>query len=210
MKPYLAPRPYQRGIVLISGIVMLVMMTLIAISMIRLGTRHTQIVNNEQLRTEAESAATYALDLMLNDSASTWDVYKAGGRIETINIGLNDMSANSTSAIDVRLRNLECKRVRIMMNAELLKKIKVEIEDGEEREVIFVPNENTSCWSGDDRPQPLVFDTSSEANPNEESLCAMALYEVRAETSAPQLLEANVTITQGVEVMRSLLDLGCD
>ena len=201
MKPYYTRHPSQRGIVLISGIVMLVMMTLIAISMIRLGTRHTQIVNNEQLRTEAESAATYALDLMLNDSATTWDVYREAGKTEAINIGLNDMSATSTAAIDVRLHDLTCRRVRIMKNSEFIKT---------NAGMNYISEADSSCFGGDTK-QLTIVDTSSAASGEEASLCATALFEVRAETNDPQLLEANVEMTQGVEVRRSVLNLGtCD
>lgn len=201
MKPYYARHPSQRGIVLISGIVMLVMMTLIAISMVRLGTRHTQIVNNEQLRTEAESAATYALDLMLNDSATTWDVYKGAGKTEAVNIGLNDMSAASTAAIDVRLHDLTCRRVRIMKNSEFIKT---------NAGMNYISEADSSCFGGDTK-QLTIVDTSSAASGEGDSLCATALFEVRAETNDPQLLEANVEMTQGVEVRRSVLNLGtCD
>lgn len=193
--------PAQQGLVLISSIVMLVMMSLIAISMIRLGTRHTQVVNNEQLRVEAEAAANYALDLVLNDSANTWDVYEGAGRSEKVNIGLNDMTAASTTAIDVTVHQLQCRRIRVLKNEELI---------SSQGGMNFVSASNASCFGGGQN-QMTIVDTGSGASSSGDSLCASALYEVRAQTSDARLLGANVVITQGVNVMRSVLELdSCD
>lgn len=191
----------QQGIVLITSIVMLVMMSLIAISMIRLGTRHTLVVNNEQLRVEAEAAANYALDLMLNDSANLWDVYKGNGRVEQLNIGLDDMSAQSGAAIAVNVRNLQCRRIRILPNSDLIK------FDGT---MNYVSNTDASCFGGG-QMQMTIVDTSSGTSGAGDSLCAEALYEAQAQTSDDRLLGANVLITQGVNVRRSVLQLdSCD
>ncbi|MDX9886918.1 hypothetical protein [Thauera sp.] len=191
----------QQGIVLITSIVMLVMMSLIAITMIRLGTRHTQVVNNEQLRVEAEAAANYALDLVLNDSANTWKVYEGAGRIEKVNIGLNDMVAASTTAIDVTVRQLQCKRIRVLKNEELI---------SSQGGTNFVSAINASCFGGG-QTQMTIVDTGSGASSSGDSLCASALYEVQAQTSDARLLGANAVITQGVNVRRSVLELdSCD
>lgn len=191
----------QQGIVLISSIVMLVLMSLIAISMIRLGTRHTQVVNNEQLRVEAEAAANYALDLMLNDSANFWDVYKGSGKELQVNIGLKDISADSGSAITVRVRNLKCRRIEIIPNSKLIQ------SNGT---MNYVSETDAPCF-GDDDPQIKIFDTSNPANSGDKSLCVNALYEAQAQTSDDGLLGADVLITQGVNVRRSVLDLStCD
>ena len=191
----------QQGIVLITSIVMLVMMSLIAITMIRLGTRHTQVVNNEQLRVEAEAAANYALDLVLNDSANTWKVYEGAGKIEKINIGLNDMVAASTTAIDVTVHQLQCRRIRVLKNEELI---------SSQGGMNFVSASNASCFGGGQN-QMTIVDTGSGASSSGDSLCASALYEVQAQTSDARLLSANVVITQGVNVMRSVLELdSCD
>ena len=42
-------RSDQAGAVLLIGMVMLLMVSLIAVSVIRLSTRHTQVVSNEQV-----------------------------------------------------------------------------------------------------------------------------------------------------------------
>ena len=193
----------QRGIVLITSIVMLVMMSLIAITMIRLGTRHTQVVNNEQLRVEAEAAANYALDLVLNDSANTWKVYEGAGRIEKVNIGLDDMTAASTTAIDVTVNQLQCRRITVIPNNRL-------IDTDPVGGINFVSAANASCFGGG-QTQMTIVDTSSGASSSGDSLCADALYEVRAQTSDARLLGANAVITQGVNVRRSVLELdSCD
>ena len=191
----------QRGIVLIVGIVMLVMMTLVALTLIRLGTRHTQVVNNEQVRTEAEAAANYALDLMLNNSASTWTPYKGAGKVESINIGLSSTSATAADAIGVTLSNLTCRRIRVMENSEFIRS---------KTGFNYISDSDASCF-GSSGNQVTIVDSSAPGSGGGDSLCAEVLFEIRARTNAPQLLDANVELTQGVQVRRSVVDMGtCD
>ena len=56
-----------------------------------------------------------------------------------------------------------------------------------------------------------MVDTSASGIPNDDSLCASVLYEVVARTDDPKLLQAQASITQGVEVRRGLDALNeCD
>lgn len=56
----------QRGSVLIVSLIMLVVMTLLAVSAIRLSTVNLRNVNGAQIRSEATSAASRQLDQFLN------------------------------------------------------------------------------------------------------------------------------------------------
>ncbi|MBI5898186.1 MAG: pilus assembly PilX N-terminal domain-containing protein [Rhodocyclales bacterium] len=59
-------RSRQRGIVLILSLIMLMVLTLIAVSAIRLSTVNLRSVANAQTRTEAMSAAQRTVDLILS------------------------------------------------------------------------------------------------------------------------------------------------
>lgn len=58
----------QRGVVLILSLIMLVVLTLLAISAIRLSTVNLRAVANAQVRSEAMSAAQRTIDLILSSN----------------------------------------------------------------------------------------------------------------------------------------------
>jgi len=58
----------QRGVVLILSLIMLVVLTLLAISAIRLSTVNLRAVANAQARSEAMSAAQRTIDLILSSN----------------------------------------------------------------------------------------------------------------------------------------------
>ena len=63
------PRPSrQRGIVLILSLIMLMVLTLIAVSAIRMSTVNLRSVANAQSRTEAMSTAQRTIDLILSSN----------------------------------------------------------------------------------------------------------------------------------------------
>ena len=64
------PRLYRRqvGATLIVGLIMLILMTLIALSAFRLSNTNLKIVGNEQIRNDAEAAAVYAFDAAANSA----------------------------------------------------------------------------------------------------------------------------------------------
>ena len=195
--PYLRQRPgrAQRGNLLV-GMIMLLLITLITVMVYRLSTIHTQVVNNEQLRTEGVSAANYALDIMLNSEVSTWDDNFAGtGREVAVNLGNIDQGTdNATTSMAVRVANLACKRSRIIKNAELIK---------ESGGIQYVTTEDSVCFGGGATPLTIV-DIAAAGSPTDNSLCANILYEVDATVADPKLLQANLQVRQGVEVRRGV------
>jgi hypothetical protein len=190
----------QRGAVLLVGMVMLMLVTLIALGIIRLSTQHTLIVNNEQVRGEATSAANYALDMMLNAPATSWDQFKGAGTSQYVNLGMvvagDDGAANS---VEVKVQNLDCRRARVLKNAELVKK---------SAGFFYVEKEDASCFGGGGTPLTIV-DPSSAAASSDGSLCATVFYEVQAHTAGSErkLLGAGATVTQGVEVRTDITSM---
>lgn len=197
-------RSRQGGAVLLVGMVMLMLVTLIALAVIRLSTQHTRIVNNEQVRGEATVAANYALDMVLNAPAATWDPFKGAGTSEYVNLGAvtagNDSAANS---VEVKVSNLDCRRARVLKNAELVKK------DGS---FFYVDKADTSCFGGGGSSLTIV-DPSAGGGATDGSLCATVLYDMQAQTvdGNAQLLGAATTVTQGVEVRTDIttIDTSC-
>ncbi len=194
-------RPRQSGTVLLIGIVMLLMVTLVALGVIRLSMRHTQVVNNEQVRSEAVSAASYALDLVLNAPADTWDVYRGAGTTQAINIGLSSSGDAAAESVAVQVSGLHCVRSRLIKNGELVKT---------SGSVKYVASADTACFGGGGTPLTIV-DPSAIGSPNDDSLCAAVLYQVEGRAADEKLLGADATVVQGVSVRRGIDELTtCD
>ena len=194
---WLACRRSQRGAVLLIGMIMLLMITLIAISLIRMSTRHTQVVNNEQLRTEAVSAANYALDTVLNQaySTATWNAYKgAAGSTVKVNLGVTQAadSADGTGAMSVTVSNLNCKRGRVLKNSELFGS-SGQITDDDDKTCIV-----SGGGSG------LLIGGTSNAD---KSLCGTVLWDLQAQANDAALLAASVPVIQGVELRAFATDV---
>ncbi|MGO4393150.1 PilX N-terminal domain-containing pilus assembly protein [Variovorax sp. M-6] len=196
-------RRAQSGAVLMIGMVMLLMVSLVAVSVIRLSTRHTQIVSNEQVRTEAVAAANYALDTVLNQPYTTWDPFKAAGTTVTVNLGTSqtdDSTADSKGAsTKVTVRSLECKRARVLKNAELIKKDAAGIS--------YVAATDVSCFGGGGSTGLTIVDPSKAGSPSDDSLCATVLYDLQAQANDPKLLNAVPVVQQGVEVRTDITAL---
>jgi hypothetical protein len=187
--------------VLLVGIVMLLMVTLVALGVIRMSMRHTQIVNNEQVRGEAVAAASYALDLVLNAPADTWDVYRGAGRTHAINIGISSRGDDAAESVAVQVSGLHCVRSRLVKNGELVKTSGT---------VKYVASADAPCFGGGGTPLTIV-DPSAIGSPNDDSLCAAVLYQVEGRAADDQLLGADATVVQGVSVRRGIDELTtCD
>jgi len=191
----------QSGVVLMIGMVMLLMISLIAISVIRLATRHTQVVGNEQVRTEAVAAANYALDTVMNQPYTTWDPsYRtAAGSTTSVNLGTSKAADSTEVSMNVAVKNLACKRARVIKNAELVQK--------NSAGVTYVDPTDTSCFGGGGSPGLTIVDTNATGTPSDNSLCATVLYDMQAQANDPKLLNAAPLVQQGVEVRTDITAL---
>lgn len=201
--PHLRPPALhrQRGVTLMIGMVMLLLITLIAANVFQLTSTHTRIVSNEQVRTEAVSAANAALDIFLSTEVTTWSPYEAGQALE-INLGnLAGVETDAANAVTVSVESLQCRRARVIKNAEL-----IQGPAGAQ----YVSETDSYCFGGGGAPLTIV-DTAAIGTANDDSLCANVLYEVVARTNDAKLLQAQATLTQGVEVRRGIDALNeCD
>lgn len=189
-----ARRDSQRGAVLMIGMVMMLMLTLVAIGLIRLSMRHTQVVNNEQVRTEAVTAANYALDTVLNKDydSGNWAQYSGTtGATVTVNLGLSQAADASAPTIKVKVSQLTQRRCRKLLNRELFE------ADGS------LTTSNRTCVSGGGSGGLFI----GGATGGNESHCSTALWEMQAEvdtTASPEMLNATAPVVQGVEQKTSV------
>jgi Tfp pilus assembly protein PilX len=192
-------RQRQSGMVLMVGMVMLLMLTLVAVAVIRMAGRHSQVVDNAQVRSEASAAGHYALDLVLNEPATTWDDLKtASGRNMAVNLGSLDRTDSSANSVNVAVRNMTCKRARIIKNVELVKR-----SGG----VSYVDPVDASCFGGGSNTGLTIVDPDAIGSPTGDSNCGTVLYEVQAQAADAKLLDATASVVQGVEVRTDIASL---
>jgi Tfp pilus assembly protein PilX len=195
------PRAKQSGAVLMIGMVMLLMVSLIAASVIRLSARHTQVVRNEQVRTEAVAAANYALDTVLNQPYNTWaSSYKDANPAPNVevNLGMSKADDSAADGVNVTVKNLTCKRGRVIKNSELLK---------QSADVYYVTATDASCFGGGGTTPLVIVDLTAVGSPTDDSLCANVLYDMQAQANDPKLLNAAPVVQQGVEVRTDITAL---
>ena len=192
-------RRNQSGVVLVIGMLLLLMTMLIAISVVRLSTRHTQVVNNDQLRTEASSAANYALDMVLNEPATTWsDLRNATGRVELVNLGTLKTADSADVSVNVTVKNMICKRARVIKNSELVK---------QSGGLNYVATSDTSCFGGSSSTGLTIVDPTATGTLSGDSNCGTVLYDVEAVAADPKLLDATARVVQGVEIRTDISTL---
>jgi len=192
-------RSRQSGMVLVVGMVMLLMLTLVAVGVIRMAGRHGQVVDNAQVRSEASAAGHYALDLVLNEPATTWDDLKtANGRAMAVNLGTLGSAEGRANSVNVTVANMTCKRARIIKNVELVKR---------SGSVSYVDPADASCFGGGSNTGLTIVDPDAVGSPTGDSNCGTVLYEVQARAADEKLLDATANVVQGVEVRTDIASL---
>jgi hypothetical protein len=188
----------QRGAVLVTGLVMLILLMLVATAVIRMSMAHTQVVNNEQWRAEATAAANYALDAVLNASPDTWTKFEGAGTDIPVNIGLKGATDTAGGLINVRVKDRQCRQQRRIKNADL-----VRLKDG----VYYVPTDDATCFGSPGGPL-VITDPTKVSVPNEFSTCVAQVEEMSASVSGvAELPNTRVDVTQGVELRLNLAEL---
>lgn len=180
----------QRGAVLFVGLIMLILITLIAVSAIRMAKTNMLIAGNEQFQMEAESAANYHLDQALNtekftdtqllEDPNTLPAFAEGSAAsdsQKYTVTINDPANVETKT--------KCKRYRYLKKSELVVAGNV------------VPMGNIACFGGTGGSGiTMVVDAASL---NDNSLCATSLWEMTAEVEVTDT-GAKAQVVQGVEM----------
>jgi Tfp pilus assembly protein PilX len=186
----------QRGATLVIGLIMLVLITLVAVAAIRMSTTHVQVVGNERFRTEATTAANYALDLVINNK----DFVDA--KLSANPVAVNVVETNmANGALTAKYTDPSCSRYRYIKNAELIKT--VTDADGNS---VAVPKSKTdrACFNNPKVDITIVNETVT-GDPNANSLCVTTMWDVAASVEDPDT-GAAVTVNQGIEMRMEITD----
>ena len=180
----LSARARQKGTTLVIGMIMLVLMTLLAITSFTLGKGEFQIISNMQFQSEASSSAQRALDEVIsglafaNSPTAVFATPCAGANTicyDTNGDGRND----ATVTIKSRSDNTKptCVVARMILNESL----------------DLTNPDDLGCSSG----VTQTFGVAGAATGN--SLCADSVWDLQAE-AVDNVTQAKATITQGVGV----------
>lgn len=170
----------QRGITLVTALIMLVLLTLMAVASFHLGSSQTIIVSNAQHRDEAMDAAQQAIDTVLNSAnfmtnpaaaipasncsgggANTWCVDVNGDGVKDITVALSPAP--------------KCIQAAPISNSTL----------------DFTKSEDLACSVG------AAQNCGVEGSCNSDSLCAASGWEVKA-VATDAATHTSVTVVQGV------------
>ena len=171
----------QRGVVMVVGLIMLVLMTLMALTTLNLGKSSLQIVGNMQLRKQVLAAAQEAIE----DAVSTTRLFLNPTAIYT-----NPCAGSNTKCIDIDgdghpdltvalTPTPTCVKAQIIKNAFM----NLNLNDTNDQACVLSTN------------QTFGVAGSSTAN----SLCSDTVWRVRAEAS-DNVTQAKVSVTEGVAV----------
>jgi Tfp pilus assembly protein PilX len=178
----------QKGVSLIVGLIMLVLITLVVVTAFNLSNSHLLVVNNAQVQTELESAANAAVERTISsDVFAVSTGYNASVAISQFEAGSTGTTAQKTNvAVTIEGR---CAKARILSNKE---------SNTISKDCVWDPDSGGAYIEG-------------KSGAASESLCAESLWNIRAVATAPQDARANMEVNQGVgtTVARSSIPTGC-
>lgn len=188
----MARKQAQQGWVLMSGIIFLVVMTLIALTAMRFATTTNQIVANIQTRNVTAAAAQTAIDTVINsrhfidNPSAPVPVAKRNCSDSAANKVCIDTNGDGTVDIEVTIQKADttaankvgCTSFRPIRNGSLK----------------FANPDDRGCAASD--PTQLGME---KLNPDEPSLCAETIWDIRAD-ARDLVTESRVVIHQGIAV----------
>jgi Tfp pilus assembly protein PilX len=190
----------QRGATLVIALIMLVLLTLFAISALNTSTTNLKVVGNMQAHTEALNAAQQGIDTVISrtDFVSTpaAAVVNPCGAANQLCI---DKDGNPT----VNLANSYYTTKITGAPFDTAKPACIQVRPIKTTELVYTKTEDQPCFVGAKQQFGTAGATSSD------SLCAHAVYQITAETTA--LSSATATVTQGVGIRISTdaMDTSC-
>lgn len=176
----------QRGATLLIGLIMLVLMTLVALTAFNLGQSNLQIVGNVQHRNEAISVAEAAVEEVVSNPtfyAQPTSLLPSGSNVKSYDV-------NSDGKDDIRVTvSSTCAKGRMIPVDELM-----------------VSNpEDQACITGVGQTFGAIGTATGD------SMCASTLWDVKAE-AVDAATKAKVVIFEGVDVRvsRDIKDTYCN
>lgn len=178
----------QSGSTLLVAMIILILMTLIGLTAMRLANTNLRVVSNEQFQRETQAATAFALDAIANSPTF------ASANAQTITVDVGAANYN------VAVTKPSCKRYRTLPKSEL-----VTVSGSG---VPQVDTANIACFTGSSSSPLTIADLASTGGGGA-SLCAGTLWEVQA-TATPVSGEVNTGVTnvttEGVEQRMTVPD----
>lgn len=170
----------QRGITLVTALIMLVLLTLMAVTAFHLGTSQTIIVSNAQHRDEATDAAQQTIDTVLNSANFMTNPDMAIATSNCAGGGSNSwcVDVNGDGAADVKVALSP--KPKCIAGAPIAN-----------NSLDFTKSEDLACSTG--ASQTFGVEGSTTTN----SLCSNSNWEVIAAAS-DTATNTSVTVVQGV------------
>lgn len=183
----------QRGIVLIMGLMMLVLLTLMAVAALKFGAANFAVVNNQQTRAEAERSAGQVIDQIVNnqqiDLASSTNLFGTGTNTVHIKINGEPLNANDYD-YTVVVAPPKCVKRQVIPQQALN----------------FAKADDLGCARSVDQASLGV-----EGSGSGDSLCSTVTWDVAA-TASDAFNQNNMSVVQGIgqRVATTKVALVCD
>jgi Tfp pilus assembly protein PilX len=172
-------RQRERGITLITALVMLVLLTLIALSTFNVGKSNMQIVSNMQQRDEAAAAAREVIEETISNTRFT---------VTPDHVLANPCGAENERCVDTNGDGQDDVRVKIAPRPKCVKAPVIK-----NTALDLAKTEDQVCSMGSSQS----FGVAGAVDGN--SACADSIWEIGAEATDIET-EAQVKVTQGVAV----------
>ena len=176
----------QAGTVLVIGMLMLVMMTLLALTSFNLGRGEYQIISNMQFQSEAASSAQMALEQVISNlrfSDSPADVFPVPCAGKGANTVCYDTNGDDIADVVVKIKSRSNPDKPVCIIAKTVKNADLDLTNPID----------LGCSSGVSQ----TFGVQGAVSGN--SLCADSTWDVQAE-AVDSVTQAKATITTGLSV----------
>ena len=165
----------QRGVVLVIGLMMLILLTLMAVAALKFGTSNFTVVANQQTRAEAIRSAEQVIEQVITNTeiqmVNGTNLFGTGSNTVAI-----DVNGDATADYTVAVATPTCVKRQVIAQAKLN----------------FALPDDLGCARGVDQAS-LGVEGSGAAD----SLCSEVVWDVNA-TASDAFQQNNVTVTQGV------------
>jgi len=177
-------RKRQAGTTLVIGMIMLVLMTLLAVTSFNLGRGEYQIISNMQFQSEAASAAQMALEQVvsnLNFTASPANVFASP--CTGSNTICYDTTGDGHTDVTVTINSRSDPTKPVCIAAKVIKNAALNLANADD----------LGCAAGASQTFGVAGSASGD------SLCADSIWDVQAQ-AVDAVTQAKATITEGMSV----------
>lgn len=174
----------QAGTVLVIGMIMLVLMTLLAVTSFNLGRGEFQIISNMQFQSEAASAAEMALEQVVSNLTFTSNPANVfASPCSGANTICYDTNGDTRADVTVKIKSRGDPDKPVCIGASIIKNAVLDLSK----------SDDLGCAAGASQ----AFGVAGAATGD--SLCANSIWDVQAE-AVDAVTQAKATITEGVSV----------